>query len=531
MKPELTDSDVPPQFTLAMHLMSLQAAALIARGCEYPAYVAAMRDEHAEIVQHTSGLMDWPQALTTLRMIWKQTPNPACGYACPPLPEPGRNEPCVCGSGRKYKHCCLPLAHALAVNDLNGLSLLLEALPEKRWRELAGSRVPIAMLEATAFELGQGDAPESAIVLLEPWFKRDDAFIAKHEALLDVLVEAYGDTGHARKKARLMERAIAIGDHVIRSSILQKRASMLADQGDYAGAWQAFTEAQRADPHSLSLSHLEVTILLDEGRTEEARERARFWVKRMEAMRDPDLAPLIALLRDLGERGNAAIADKMLEWNPELAELTEAFRDAPPVASLYTLDPDHDETGPLRPNPALRKALQKWTACSTGIAHSPLQALMQDEDEEDAGDIEDWLPVLREQPKLWNAFEVLDVIVTTLRAEREAAFAQTLAYPLLDRAEQILREVLKANDAEGKRFEWGWLENRPALHLLGERIAIDMDQPVDAAQLARLEWIVLTLNPNDNQGFRDNLMRAYLEHARIDDALALTAQYPDDFGN
>ncbi len=22
--------------------------------------------------------------------------------------KPGRNEPCSCGSGRKYKHCCLP---------------------------------------------------------------------------------------------------------------------------------------------------------------------------------------------------------------------------------------------------------------------------------------------------------------------------------------------------------------------------------------------------------------------------------------
>ena len=22
-------------------------------------------------------------------------------------PRPGRNEPCYCGSGRKYKHCCL----------------------------------------------------------------------------------------------------------------------------------------------------------------------------------------------------------------------------------------------------------------------------------------------------------------------------------------------------------------------------------------------------------------------------------------
>jgi SEC-C motif len=27
--------------------------------------------------------------------------------ATAPTPRPGRNEPCHCGSGRKYKHCCL----------------------------------------------------------------------------------------------------------------------------------------------------------------------------------------------------------------------------------------------------------------------------------------------------------------------------------------------------------------------------------------------------------------------------------------
>ncbi len=27
---------------------------------------------------------------------------------------PGRNEPCLCGSGRKYKQCCLPKDEALA---------------------------------------------------------------------------------------------------------------------------------------------------------------------------------------------------------------------------------------------------------------------------------------------------------------------------------------------------------------------------------------------------------------------------------
>lgn len=29
-------------------------------------------------------------------------------------PRPGRNEPCPCGSGRKYKHCCLAKDEALA---------------------------------------------------------------------------------------------------------------------------------------------------------------------------------------------------------------------------------------------------------------------------------------------------------------------------------------------------------------------------------------------------------------------------------
>ena len=30
----------------------------------------------------------------------------------PTTPLPGRNEPCHCGSGRKYKHCCLEKDHA-----------------------------------------------------------------------------------------------------------------------------------------------------------------------------------------------------------------------------------------------------------------------------------------------------------------------------------------------------------------------------------------------------------------------------------
>jgi hypothetical protein len=47
-------------------------------------------------------------------------------------------------------------------------------------------------------------------------------------------------------------------------------------------------------------------------------------------------------------------------------------------------------------------------------------------------------------------------------------------------------------------------------------------------EIRLLEWLVGTLNPNDNQGLRESLVRALLENNRAADALALCARYPDD---
>ncbi len=41
--------------------------------------------------------------------IWAATPLPGNRFKPHKLVLPGRNEPCVCGSLRKYKHCCAPL--------------------------------------------------------------------------------------------------------------------------------------------------------------------------------------------------------------------------------------------------------------------------------------------------------------------------------------------------------------------------------------------------------------------------------------
>ncbi len=50
---------------------------------------------------------DHAKAVTSLgRVIWNAMPLPGNNFRPMPLPEPGRNSPCFCNSGMKYKNCC-----------------------------------------------------------------------------------------------------------------------------------------------------------------------------------------------------------------------------------------------------------------------------------------------------------------------------------------------------------------------------------------------------------------------------------------
>ncbi len=56
----------------------------------------------------------------------------------------GRNDPCPCGSGKKFKHCCLGKENSTASN--HGAASMSEAL-----RQVLGSRQFSSMEEAQAF--------------------------------------------------------------------------------------------------------------------------------------------------------------------------------------------------------------------------------------------------------------------------------------------------------------------------------------------------------------------------------------------
>src|SRR2546430_16138619 len=68
--------------------------------------------------------------------------------------QPGRNEPCHCGSGRKYKHCCLEKDNAEA-------SAARKAAPEAVEQSSAGSETP----DAATVKTVRSPKPQSH----QPW--------------------------------------------------------------------------------------------------------------------------------------------------------------------------------------------------------------------------------------------------------------------------------------------------------------------------------------------------------------------------
>ena len=67
---------------------------------------------------------------------------------------------------------------------------------------------------------------------------------------------------------------------------LERDAEPLSTICGGALAWALFADTQRAAPDDPALSHLEIVMLLSQGRHAEARERARFWVAKLQRRHD-----------------------------------------------------------------------------------------------------------------------------------------------------------------------------------------------------------------------------------------------------
>ena len=87
------------------------------------------------------------------RAIWNATPLPGNGFRPRPLPRPGRNDRCPCGSGKKHKKCC-GLSGSLPDPQIDVETILPIVLslasPQQRSAMVKSQRLPITVLVETA---------------------------------------------------------------------------------------------------------------------------------------------------------------------------------------------------------------------------------------------------------------------------------------------------------------------------------------------------------------------------------------------
>lgn len=459
-----------------------------------------------------------PEALRSLLMvmgreIWNRMPLPGNRFRPRPLDKPERNAPCSCGSGRKYKHCCMMAeASGDVFPNLSMLRYVLDAIPAKQRTALPYAYLNPEELAFVAEQWMEEGRAKDAAKLLEGLFADISKLDERAEFAFDRLLDCYGILGNTLKKKRMIEQCMVAPDKRLRAAAMQRQCCILSDRNEYAEAWKLFQDLQRLMPNDPSLSHLEITMLIGQGDKQRAAERAKFWVARL-ARDENAQGPLMEFLRSVAQ-GDAtgAMTGVAKEANPILERLIAMIRDLPKPACHYSLKLMDDCAGPLLPDTKLRRLHEQW-----------------EEQGNESLRIEDDLDWLEKHPLALQSFEILEDWLGALEDYYLThGFEEVVLIPLLRHAEAVLRLTLAKHHAENLKLEWGWHENCPVLRLL-ERLAVLLRITRNFAEAVRvMEWMVLALNPNDNQGMREFLIHDYLRVGRVADALALAEKFPDD---
>ena len=476
--------------------------------------------------------------------VWAATPLPSNGFKPPKLVLPGRNEPCVCGSGQKFKHCCQPLYDDLPPLEpelLGGLAIA--ALPPAQWKVLPTRGATAGMVQLAADMLDERGRLADALRLLEPWAQGPAPWPADRAELLDLLADLYLEAGKPRKRKALAQAMVANGGTEVQSVGWQRLAMLAADAGDTQGADEAFARAQRLTPDSPRLAVLEVTLLLGTGRVDRAMQRADFHTRRLARMPPgPEVMHTLEALQRLLEGdldGNDDDEDGGdddfdtprgvaggLNVGAPLGLLMQAIDRLPPPKLRLRLDrAQPDDLGALSPDAASAKALREWRGVfplsTAGMAHHGVSG---DWDQVFAPD-ERWTRCFISHPLLADNFEALDGVATVLEVLPPGLAEQALA--TLTARGLALWAQLRERFPQA-RCEWGHLDNRPALRLIVRRVMVD-DSPRADNAFDWLQALVEVLNPHDNHGLRERLAAVYLRRGLAADALALCERYPDDF--
>lgn len=496
-------------------------------------------------------------AVCIAQKIWTSVPLSSHNFKPGAWPLPKRNEPCLCGSGRKYKQCCAHVPLPPFFEPTMAWPILLPLLSQEEQRQaLKIHAIPLDALAGAAAELLEANSPGKAVKLLEPVFQTaTDRLGEEADFLLNLLCDAYTELGHHKKKQRFLDTMKAQGPKPLRAGAWQRLASMYMDAGEQETAWQAFRQAQRLDPNNPSIHLLEITLLLSQSDFEMARQRAELMIRQLDRAGLPDDDPSRQFLHAVAEDPAHAFlgisSDGLNDEIQQLANWLESVTDRP--VPRYTLqreelsassqsdaydgqlpldlpsegEPlwDEPELGAIMTAPddvqAVTEAWQQPFPFPKPFSTNFVPFL----EEEDPWDAPAWLAWLLAHPQAFDSLSVIDDLVTAVCLLTEAQspwYYERVLQPLFSRVHAILD---RAGDA--RPLPWIHPENRNLLRPLAQEVYY-LEEFGDPSQAVAAMEQLLRLNPNDNHGYRALLANSWLHNSENEKVLQLAAHYPDD---
>lgn len=480
----------------------------------YPALIAWAREDG---VRYIGGDLAMAQALAP--ELWSQTPLERLDFACEPLARPGSHEPCWCDSGRPTRDCCGTVTLPGPIPDhLMWMLSLREWKGETLKAALRSGRAPAqALLEAglIAAESGQRGRAQQ---MLEALFDQSDwsALPEQSEPAFELLVDLYHERGFHRKRTALLDAVLERGPMFLRGVALERLCLMHLDNDDLAGARQAFVRAQQALPDSPTLAYIEAMLLLHEGNVEEAKERARFWFRRL--ARQGELDPeQLEFLGDLADNPEATLAEQMVNAEEDLAEplaalqaLLEVLPTAPRLRFHHIKDGEYE----------YRASEREASLHAAWFEHFQVRV-----DEESALGFEadpwphadTWLRELCTHPEWLDSPRVLQdlALAMTRRFGSLPWMAPSLFEPLALRLERWLAQLA---DDGATDFAWEPADNAVLLRA-GLALVVGMERGA-REHSRRLAEHLLTLDRHDQLGLRelvlDQLLRADRNHQALE---------------
>ena len=127
----MNEGDLPESGFEVMEFVLVNAVSQIIKHEDFNQYMSWCKKTIPLHLATEFGAPDDDETLKSMtsclgRAIWNATPLAGNNFRTKPLPKPGRNDKCPCGSGRKYKQCCSHLSREFEIDEKNLRPILLD---------------------------------------------------------------------------------------------------------------------------------------------------------------------------------------------------------------------------------------------------------------------------------------------------------------------------------------------------------------------------------------------------------------------